>query len=423
MTFSLLPDSAGYPNPRFSWFLACCFDVLVGKLYRIERVVPEGYRLQPRTLIVSNHLRDSDVPILMVALCRRQGLRFRDPLPFFAAREDLFQRDALASLSWPAPPFRLLGLIPVGWFLRSLRARPMRRLREFTLAETVEALRSAGLEAMDPAEVLNARGQREIMAQLGALPSRLAAITSSQLGRLGCSIWGLRRLRLATLRQIESILRAHIAEQLAGFTALLEEGRTVYVAPEGVISRTGRFGRIRAAPRHLCRRSALPMAILPNALSYDPLREGRLRVVVRVGEPIRDLGGTDPRQFASHLRAAILRLRVVTSSHLTAWFLCAGPAQFTTHEFAAWLRHGIEIAAVAGLAVDPLLGRVRLASLAGEHLRWLQRRRLIRRHGTLWLNTWPRHTQPGWSTPAGIVAFLANSLADLSPQWRHAPRK
>lgn len=422
MTVNLLPDPAHYPHPLFSWFAACCFDFAVGNLYRFERMIPRGYRLLPGTLVVSNHVRDSDVPILMLALCRRQGLRFREPLPFFAAREDLFRRDALGSLSWPSPQSQVLGLIPVSWFFRGLRARPMRRVREFTFADTVNELKRAGLGATHPLDLFNARGQRELMAELGTLPSTLAAIDPRQLGRLRCSIWGLRCLRLATLRQIGTAFRTHITRQLVAFAALLEDGHAVYVAPEGVISSNGRFGRIRAAPRQLCLRSSMPVTILPNALSYDPLRSGRLRVVVRVGEPIHGLAATDPRHFANCLRLAILQLRVVTVSHLTAWFLCAGPGQFTTHEFAEGLRRGGDIAVGDGLTVDPMLGRRPLDELADERLRWLQRRRLVRHSGTQWINTWPRDAQPGWSTAAGIVAVLANSLADLSSQWHLAPR-
>lgn len=422
MTLNLLPDSEHYSHPLFSWFVACCFDLAVGKLYRIESLFPSGYLLPPAALVVSNHVRDSDVPILMVALCRRDGWRFQERLPFFAGREDLFQPNALASLGWPSPLRRLLGLIPMGWFFRNLRAKPLRRLREFTFAQTVAALTEAGLETMHPTALFNARGQRELTQALKSLPSRLAAIDLGQLGRLGCSIWGLRRLRLAILRQIESPFRAHIAEQLADFSALLEQGRAVYIAPEGVLSGTGRFGRIRAAPRLLCQRCPVPVTILPNALSYDPLRAGRLRVVVRVGEPIDELDSTDSRRFANRLRRAILRLRVVTPSHLTAWFLAAGPGRFTTHEFIESLQDGIAIATEAELAVDTLLARESLATLAGERLRWLQRRRLITRDGRQWLNTWPAHAQPGWGSPAGIVAFLANSLADLSPHWQRLPR-
>jgi hypothetical protein len=422
MTLNLLPDAEHYVHPLFSWLVAFGFHLAVGHRYRIECMMPRGHRLRPGTLVVSNHLRDSDIPILMVAVCRRRGWRFHDPLPYFAAREDLFRRDALASLTWPSPQSRLLGWIPVGWFFRSLRVRPMRRLREFTLGDTVAELARAGLGAVHPRDLFNARGQRELAAQLGTLPSALAAIDPLQLGRLRGSVWGLRRLRLAGLRQIGNEFRAHIDRQLADFAALLDEGHALYVAPEGVISSSGRFGRIRAAPWQLLRRCSQPVAMLPNALSYDPLRAGRLRVIVHVGESIRDMDRADPRRFTDALRLAILRLRVVTASHLTAWFLCIGPGRFTTDEFIDGWQQGMDLATAAALTIDPLLVRKPLAPLASERLRWLQRKRLVSRGGMHWLNTWPRDTTPGWSSAAGTVALLANALADLSPQWHGTPR-
>jgi 1-acyl-sn-glycerol-3-phosphate acyltransferase len=422
MTLNLMPDAEHYSHPLFSWFVAFCLDFSVGHIYRIEHMIPRGHRLRAGTLVVSNHVRDSDIPILMRVLCRRQGWRFHEPLPYFAAREDLLRRDALASLAWPSPWSRPLGRIPVGWLFRSLRVRPMRRLREFTFGDTVTELVRAGVGAMHPVDLFNSRGQRELAAQLGPLPATLAAIDLRQLGRLRASIWGLRRLRLAALRRIEHAFRAHITRQLAGFAALLEEGHAVYVAPEGVISGSGRFGRIRAAPWQLLRRCSRPVPILPNTLNYDPLCCGRRRVIVHVGEPMSGLEGADPRDFANRLRLAILRLRVVTASHLTAWFLCVGPGQFTTSEFTDGLQQGLDLAASVGLTVDPLFVRGPLAPLAGERLRWLQRKRLVTRSGTHWLNTWPRDAPPGWNSAAGTVALLFNALADLSPQWQGAPR-
>lgn len=162
MTLNLLPDAEHYSHPLFSWFVAVCFDLAVGHIYCIERMIPRGHRLRAGTLVVSNHVRDSDIPILMLALCRRRGWRFHEPLPYFAAREDLLQRDALASLAWPSPRSRLLGLIPVGWFFRNLRVRPMRRLREFTLGDTVTELLKGGLGTVPPLDLFNARGQREL---------------------------------------------------------------------------------------------------------------------------------------------------------------------------------------------------------------------------------------------------------------------
>ena len=85
-----LPDAELDPHPRLTWLTECCFDLSVLALYRKEEMLPEGFSLDPGTLVVSNHQRDSDVPILTTVICRREGLNIRFPLPFYATREDIF---------------------------------------------------------------------------------------------------------------------------------------------------------------------------------------------------------------------------------------------------------------------------------------------------------------------------------------------
>lgn len=162
MSSRLLPEAEYYPHPKLSWLIELGFDFTVGALYRVERVLQPGCR--PGTLVVSNHQRESDVPIVCAALVRRNGLRILDPLPFFAMREDLLHRDALSNLlaKWPRPIAKTLGRIPLRWLFQGVRTMPMRRLREFTLGDTVEALIEGGLGDVAPETVFNARGQRDV---------------------------------------------------------------------------------------------------------------------------------------------------------------------------------------------------------------------------------------------------------------------
>jgi hypothetical protein len=417
--FRWLPDPDRYAHPRLSWAIMWSADLALHAVFRQERRVPPGSEPPPGTLVGSNHLRDCDVPILATVLCRRDGMHLRGVLPFSAMREDLLQRDALARLlsAWPRPLARLAGGIGLGWFFRAVRAVPMRRLREFSVDDTLRALRVAGLGARDPATLFNVRGRREVAGQLGALPARLTDIAPRRLGRLQFAPWGLRRLQLPALRALEPEFRATIAAQLDRFAALLAAGCTVYFAPEGAISLDGRFSRIRAGTPRLCRLDTA-RAVLPCALSYDALGPGRTRVVVRVGELRHDLDPADPRRFAAGLRRAILALYAVNPSHLIAWFLCTGPRRFTTQDFADWLRRAtVAVAgAGAGFMLDPLLLRTAPDALAATRLSWLRRRKLLVRDGRQWRNRWPRDAAPGWRTPAAVVRYLANSFADTCPE-------
>ena len=415
MSFNWLSDAELDPHPPFTWLTACCFDLAVRAVVRNAEIIPPDFRVAPGTLVVSNHLRDCDVPVLTAVLCRRRGLRIVNPLPFCAAREDLFRRGFIGDLlqTWPRPVTWLLGRVPLGGLFRILRVQPIRRIREFTFGETIGALCAAGFGGARPDEVLSARGLRELAAAAEALPSRIDAIDETHLGTLRLAHWGLRRLRVDVLRALAPAFRATISGQIGRLVELLSTGRVVYLAPEGVTSRSGRFGGVRAGAWQVYRRCTKPPPVLPVALSYDPLCRGRTRAIVAIGKTI-PIDADCRRDFDARLRVEILRLSAVTCSHLASRFIAAGPRQFTTQRFVHWLRHAARAAQQAGLTVDPLLHHAAADDLADERLAWLARRELIARAGAGWRNRWPAGVEPAWATPAGVVSYLHNALDDLA---------
>ena len=416
MSFNWLSDAELDPHPPFTWLTACCFDLAVRAVVRNAEIIPPDFRLVPGTLVVSNHLRDCDVPVLTAALCRRRGLRMLNPLPFCAAREDLFRRGFIGDLlkSWPRPVTWVLRRVPLEGVFRALRVQPIRRIREFTIGETLAALAAAGFADADPVDVLGSRGRREIAAQIGSLPACVGAIDPMRLGPLRLAHWGLRRLRPEILRELAPGFRATIAGQLGRLVELISTGRVVYLAPEGVTSRSGRFGCVRAGAWEVYRRCRNPPPVLPVALSYDPLCSGRVRAVVAVGQALSAIDAGCRRDFDARLRIEILRLSAVTCSHLASRFIAAGPSEFTTRTFARWLRHAGHVAHQAGLTLDPLLQSVPAPRLARERLGWLARRALIDRVGGRWRNRWPSDVQPAWGTPAAMVPYLHNALDDMA---------
>src|SRR5581483_5115851 len=419
MAFDWLPDPEAYDHPRLSWLIEGGFEITVWALYRRENLLPRDFRLHGGTLIVSNHQRESDVPILATALCRRDGARILDPLPFFAMREDLLRRDALAKLLWTWPRWiaRTLALIPLRWFFAAIRTRPLRRLREFTLGETQEALIACGMGNAAPQAVFNARGLREIAAQQDPLPGRVQDI---DLGAAWRTYWGLRRLRSDALSRLVPRFHQTIESHLDCLTALLAARRTLYIAPEGTISPDGRFGRVRAAPWEVCTRLPAPPGIRPVALSYDALAPGRLRVVVCAGA-LEAPRLRSRREFDADLRGRILKLCALTPSHAIARFLRDGPPRFATEDLASWLQRSSEGARDASLILDPLWSRRSPLELARERLDWLWRKRLVEREADAWRNRWPRNAAPGWGEPENIVSYLANSLEDFAPQLLRMP--
>lgn len=420
---SWVPDAHLDPHPRLAWLLEHGFDLAVRALYRKHELVAADYALEPGTLVVSNHQRDGDVPIIATTLCRREGLRFRCPLPFCAGREDMlrpgFLRDLLAH--WPTPLPSLLGRVPLGWLFRLTRVLPIRRVREFTFGEALSACAAGPQDPEPPERVLNLRGRREVSARLGSAPARIESLIADPvLADLRRANWGLRKLSRRARAAIAPGFRAAIEAQLAQFAHLLDAGRIVYLAPEGANSENGRLRRMRDGAWRICRLAVAAPAVLPVALSYDPIRAGRLRAVVRIGSPLRGLDLSDRRKFDATLRHEILKLCPVTPSHLASRFLVAGPARFTTHDLCDWLDHAARAVADAGLTLDPLLARgARLQALAAGRLAWLARKRLVRRDGPWWRNRWPQGAAPEWQTPAGVVRYLDNALGDLASEFPH----
>lgn len=420
MTFRWLPDADQYAHPRLTWSVMLGFDLVLGHLFRIEHDLPEGFRLAPGSMVVSNHLRDSDAPLLGKLVFNRRGVHMRGPLLFFVMREDLYQPEALANLLYacPWPWIRLLRLVRLGWLFRNVRTFPLRRLREFTWHDTLRELSRAGMGSLDPARVFNARGLRELRQHLGGrLPARLSDLDPWRLGRMRVAYWGLRRLRLDILRRLAPAFRDVVDAQLRLFARVLDAGHHVYFAPEGRISSDGRFGRIRAGTWRLPALATNPVPVMPFALSYDPLGPGRARVLVRMGPPLRDLDPQDRRRFTAAVKASIVGLRVVTVSHLLAGFLCGREVTFDTADLIEWLQGGMRAVRDAGVSLDPLLERQSLPLLARERLRWLGSKRFVTCRDGVWTSCCPADTAPTWLSKKGTVRFLANALADLVPAF------
>ncbi|HUH94514.1 MAG TPA: hypothetical protein VL742_15395 [Casimicrobiaceae bacterium] len=410
-----MPAAERDPRPLLTRFVYAGFDIGVRALYRTDLLAPADFDLPPGTLVVSNHQRDSDVPILAVALDRSTGAGLRFAPLFFASREDLLGPRFLAALAerWPRPLRALLGTIPLGWLFAAVRAKPMRRIREFTLREAARSLTEAGYAEVPCATLLNERGLREVGEHWG---SRALCLVCEDRGAPLDAIWGLRRLKPETRAALRAEFRATIARQLCEFAGLLDAGHCLYFAPEGATSEDGRFGRVREGARGILRLAARPHPVLPLALSYDALAPGRLRVVVHVGALLTEIDPSRAETFADALRRSITRLYPINASHLIARYLTKGPARFATDDLAAWLERGRTTVVAAGYAPDPLLAHAEPRALAEERLQWLRARGIVARESTNWHSAWPRRSPAGWRRPASVVRYLANALADLAPE-------
>jgi 1-acyl-sn-glycerol-3-phosphate acyltransferase len=408
-----LPTATDDAHPVGNWLLQMGFDLWIRICYDREVVIPENFALAPGSLIASNHQRDVDGPMLGIVLAQRHGLHFASAPPFYATREDLFRPGILARLTvhWPRPLSALLGHISLAWFFPLGRTEPMRRVREFSLGETLHALVDAGMGDADCGTLLNARGQRE----LGVRHATLADCIDHANPVILEQWWGLRRLKVCALEAIAPAFRATVDAQLAGFAQRLDRGDCVYFSPEGTISMDGHCCRTREGFFRLVHLAAKQPWIQPMALGYDTLGPGRSRVVVRIGERFRADTALDRRAFDAALRRSVLQLVPITPSHLLARWLLHGPRAFTRDELAGWITRCCTTLRVAHPSMDPLFARKGVTGIAHARLRWLEHKNLVARRGEGFENTCPRDAPPGWRTHAGIARYLDNHLTDLVP--------
>jgi len=408
-----LPAAIDAAHPVGNWLLQMGFDLWIRMCYDRDIVMPEGFTLPPGSLIASNHQRDVDGPMLGIVLAQRHGLRFASAPPFYATREDLFRPGILSRLTvhWPRPLSAMLGHVSLAWFFPLGRAEPLRRVREFTLGEALHALLDAGLGDTDCGTLLNARGQRE----LGAGHATLATCVEHANPAILEEWWGLRRLKVATLKVIAPAFRATVDAQLAHFARRLDRGCCVYFSPEGTISMDGHFCRTREGFFRLVHLATTQPWIQPMALGYDTLGPGRSRVVVRIGQCFRADTALDRRAFDAALRRTVLQLAPVTPSHLLARWLLHGPRAFARDELTGWIWRSCTTLRAAHPSLDPLFARQSMASIAHTRLRWMERKNLVVRRGEGFENTCPRDAPPDWRSHAGIARYLDNNLADLVP--------
>lgn len=424
MSFRFLPDPERYRRPRLAWLLQLAFTSVLHRMFSIEHDLPPRFRPPPGTLIISNHLRDADGPIVGALLCHRDGPRILGALPNFAMREDLFQDGALANLLYrvPRPWIHALRLIPLGWIFDCLRTHPMRRLAEFTWQDTLRLLAQSELRHCPPEQIFNRRGLEELRASLGELPARVDQINPWHMGATRVAHWGLRRLKLDALQRLAPTFRATVQRQLREFAGHLEADQNVFFVPEGGVSRDGRMGRIRAGTGYLAQMLPSPLRLLPMAVSYDPLRPGATRVIVRHGPLLHAADGNHPRQLSRTITDALYAQRVITPSHLLAQFLRLRQAPFSTDELVQWLDQARATGVAAGLKLDPMFKRMSGDQLVRQRLRWLRGKHLVRQLGCRWQRTLDTDAEPGWLNRSGTVLFLANALEDVAPQLVHKLR-
>lgn len=395
--------------------------------YQIKVRGLENFTRSPSSLVVFNHRRDADTPIIGNVLFGRHGLWARDVAPVFVAREDLFRTGFLAHYlkEWPSPARRLLYHLNLRPFLWALRAHPMRRIAERTLREVLEdVLRVFGDLPLH--QVLKAEWVErfEQLAPPGERPLRLRQLLEERFEPLLRQGYGLTKLSRRQFRALKPCERAAIESQLQLFVEMLDGGEVLQLAPEGAVSRDGRFARIRAGLHVLLNRPQAHVRVVPVGITYDFMTTSRQWVFVNVGPEMTELRGLRPSEASSRVTKAILAQSTITVSQLASQLVLAVQSRGGGVLLRARLLEHVAAEAHSwakvGLYLDPrLLTKADLERRVDEYVEYCLRSGDLIAQGneTYWVPPSDDESSADWAAK-GALHYSRNELASLIGLFR-----
>jgi 1-acyl-sn-glycerol-3-phosphate acyltransferase len=257
--------------------------------FRVVVLGPRRFRLEPRTLIVSTHRRETDVPVIAPLLYFGGRLwRHRDERMSFAARDDMFLPGFFAGFPPDLSPRarRLLFPVGVGRFLPRVQVHPISSASVARAGELLHSRPDSPLEDVVPAALADAFRARSGDRGLPS-PRRSRDVLRSEYADL---LW--RSVTREEAQALDGFWGARAATASADFRRLVElvrGGGSLLVFPEGRPSPDGEIGPLRRGLSALARR-AQPDWFLPIGLAYDPLRRGRTCVFVTLGPRVEPPG-------------------------------------------------------------------------------------------------------------------------------------
>lgn len=334
-------------------------DITLHRLYHVQVSGREHFTFSPSTLVVSNHLRDTDGPILAGVLANRRGFSIYGVQPHIVAREDLFRRGFLREYLTGLPQWmrELLSPIDMSRVMRSMQVCPIRRIPEMSLGEILEDV--AGIFGDLPLRhVLKDRWTDRFEAIGGHTELTVKRVIHLRYRPLLRLRHGLSKLNPAFFQILKPYEKEIISAQLQYVLHLLENGRTVQLQPEGIISRNGCMAPFRNGLHLLISRSRVPIRVLPVGITYDFMTAGRPRMFVNIGPELTDLSAGSRKAVNALIAKAILAQSTVTAAHLAGSILNSHLRRgkgITANELITCVGREAARRADAGFHVDPCL--------------------------------------------------------------------
>lgn len=292
----------------------------------------------PATLLLNGHKRDWDIPVLTPRLYYHRGwLRPDERRMAFAGREDIFipgfAVELVGSWKWPRWMQRWLEYLSFNSFLLWMRTYPIVRVREFSIHQYLVELQSEQGDLLlrevfsnEMLEQLDRRGEVLASRKRSAQPR-----PSRELHISDVRDWKYRKMLMPYLRQrfllpqryteYKERQRKKIARQLQRLADVLKEGDTLWLAPEGTLTRNGAVGRSRDGLALLLDLMPPDTRTLPTNICYDFMTTGRMRACVAIGPALPIRKGLARAELLEQVRVAIALQTVVTMSMLGSTFL------------------------------------------------------------------------------------------------------
>ena len=320
---------------------------LTRSLFDVETLGGEPLPLDPGTLIVVPHRRETDIPLVCPSLYLRAGLwRRRERRVAFAGRDDLHAAGFLAGFP-PRLPLgvrKLLYPLELGPQLRRNLVLPVSRGTGIRIGEIVEALPERPLGELLPDGELRAFRRRAV--DVGLSPPALGrdVVRAEYVDLLWRELTEEEGGR-AEFRPLWERHTARAATEFREVVALLRRGAVLFVFPEGRPSPDGAVGPLLRGVEALVRLGR-PRWVQPIGIAYDPLTAARTRAVVAFPARVAVEG---PLDVLALLRAAV----PVTCGQIVAEQLLGGVADATRLEEA--VADAVARARRDGRFIDPRL--------------------------------------------------------------------
>ena len=318
--------------------------------FRVETLGPK-LELEPGTVILVTHRRETDVPLVCPPLYFGASMRtnHRGRMSF-AARDDMFLPGFFAGFppDLPLAARRLLYRVGVARWLPVVQVYPIRSARVARLGEVLRARPDAPLAELVAPETAAAFRGRATEASLPP-PNRAGDVLHGAYADL---LWAAVSPGDGVLDGLDDFWSRRATQATGDFRTLVEILRrpgTLVVFPEGRPSPDGEIGPIRPGIGALLRRGR-PVAIQPFALAYDPLVRGRTKVLLSLPERV-----PPPEEDVDAVLLRLLRRSMpLTCGQLVARRLRAG-AEADPAALGGALAEAVEAARDEGRLVEPEL--------------------------------------------------------------------